>query len=450
MDFLLILLLTALNAAFAMSEMALTASRQTRLVAMAEGGDAGAAAALALMAEPTRFLSTVQVGITSIGVLNGIVGEAAFSDGVAVFLSQQLHLSATSAAFTATALVVALITCLNIIFGELVPKRIGQLYPEPVARLVARPMSLLALVAAPLVKFLTFSTQAVLRLLRIDARGSAQVTEEEITASLQEGVNAGVIEAQEHQMVRNLFHLDDRVLASMMLPRDDMVWLDAKLTVSEALAQVQARGLQGGYSWYPVCKGSLDEVVGIIGLSQLIAAHPSPLLNSSDGEAPALPTLQSLAQPAVFVPETLNGLELLEQFKQRQRQEGGGLVLVVDEYGVVQGMVTAFDLLEAITGELQVAPSSQAWATQRPDGAWVLDGQMPVNELKTQLSIKTLPNELGSRYNTLGGLIMSLTGQLPQQGDFLLCEGWRFEVLRLEGRRIDQVLAQKATTVQTA
>jgi putative hemolysin len=450
MDFLLILLLTALNAAFAMSEMALTASRKTRLMAMAEAGDTGAAAALRLMAEPTRLLSTVQIGITSIGVLNGIVGEAAFSDAVAAFFRQGFGLSAASAALAATALVVALITCLTIIFGELVPKRIGQLYPEPVARWVAKPMRVLALLTAPLVKFLTLSTQGVLKLLRVNTHGADTVTEEEISASLQEGVNAGVIEAQEHQMVRNVFHLDERALASMMLPRDDMVWLEAKHSVAEALAQILALGVQGGYSWYPVCRGGLDDVVGIVSLAQLLAAQGS---DADQAPAPqsllSTQTLQTLAQPAVFVPETLNGLELLGQFKNRQRQEGGGFVLVVDEYGVVQGMVTAFDLLEAITGELQVASSSQAWATQRADGAWLLDGQMPVSELKTQLGLKSLPDEASSRYNTLGGLLMSLMGRLPQASESVQCGGWRFEVLRLEGRRIDQVLATTAPAAQS-
>ncbi|MEY3639702.1 MAG: Magnesium and cobalt efflux protein CorC [Pseudomonadota bacterium] len=228
MDFLLIALLTLINGLFAMSELALASSRKARLAAMEEAGDKGAASALKLLENPTQFLSTVQVGITSIGVLNGIVGEAAFSGGVAVWL-MTWGMKEAAAAITATALVVAVITFTTIIFGELVPKRIGQLYPEPVARLVARPMAWLAGIAKPFVSLLSFTTHAVLKLLRIDTSGNRAVTEEEITASLEEGVDAGLIEAHEHQMVRNVFHLDDRPLTSLMvrilgIPFAGVVW----------------------------------------------------------------------------------------------------------------------------------------------------------------------------------------------------------------------------------
>jgi len=222
MDFLLIAFLTLLNGLFAMSELALASSRKARLAVMDEAGDKGAQAALKLLEEPTQFLSTVQVGITSIGVLNGIVGEAAFSASLAQVLVGW-GLSAPVASVSATAIVVTLITFTTIIFGELVPKRIGQLYPEAVARVVARPMAWLAKVAGPFVKLLSLSTQGMLKLMRIDSKGSQEVTEEEITASLAEGVSAGLIEEHEHQMVRNVFHLDDRPLTSMMTPRGDII-----------------------------------------------------------------------------------------------------------------------------------------------------------------------------------------------------------------------------------
>eukprot|EP01030_Chromulinospumella_sphaerica_P024520 gene24520-24603_t len=214
MDFLLILVLTLLNGVFAMSELALTASRKVRLQTMVEAGDKGAKAALALLDNPTQFLSVVQVGITSIGMLNGIIGEAAFSDDLAVWLLT-LGLPGRAAEITATALVVTIITFITIVFGELVPKRIGQLYPETVARALAIPMTWVATGAKPFVKLLAYATQATLRLLRLNATDNRAVTEEEISASLEEGVDAGIIEEHEHQMVRNVFHLDDRPLTSM-------------------------------------------------------------------------------------------------------------------------------------------------------------------------------------------------------------------------------------------
>ena len=319
MDFLLITLLTLLNGLFALSEMALAASRRVRLLALRDMGDPGAAAALRLMDQPTRFLSSIQIGITSIGVLNGIVGEAAFSVGLAQAL-MAWGLSSNVASILATALVVGIITCITIVFGELVPKRIAQLHPETVARWVAPAMEKLAWLTRPLVALLTALTSLTLRLLRVNTRAEHAVTEEEIRASLMQGVDAGVIEQQEHQMVRNVFHLDDRPLSSLMVPRTDIVWLQSDETVSQALSQLRARP---SHSWYPVCRGSLDEVLGLVSLADLLQQEDDTL------------ALEQLAQPVAFIPETLSGLDLLEQFRRpegrRQGQPMTRLVLVVDE-----------------------------------------------------------------------------------------------------------------------
>ncbi|HSV34126.1 MAG TPA: hemolysin family protein [Ramlibacter sp.] len=422
MEIFLIALLTLLNGVFAMSEMALASSRKARLATMAEAGDKGAAAALRLMDQPTRFLSTVQVGITSIGVLNGIIGEAAFSQGLGHWL-QSMGLGPRASGFAATAFVVAIITYVTIIFGELVPKRIGQLYPEAVSRLLAQPMSWLARVAGPFVKLLSASTQAVLKMLPIDTTLARGMTEEEIAHSLEEGVDAGVIEQHERQMVQNVFHLDDRPLTSMMVPRSDLEWLDASLTIAQCLYQV---GQDGAHSWYPVCRGSLDHVVGVVSVAKMLSL-------GADNAGPVEPH----ASPALFVPETLTGMELLEQFRQRS----GRMVFVVDEYGVVQGLMTPHDLLEAITGELQPVAQAEAWATQREDGTWLLDGLMPVAELKARLDIRELPEEERGRYNTLAGLLMSVSGRLPVVGERIDCADWVFEVIDLDGKRIDKVLA---------
>ncbi|MFZ9544316.1 MAG: hemolysin family protein [Hylemonella sp.] len=425
MELLLIVLLILLNGLFAMSELALAASRKARLIALANAGDGGAVAALAMIDKPNQFLSTVQVGITSIGVLNGIVSEAAFSQDLALWL-QDLGLSEKPAGITATGLVVTVITFVTIIFGELVPKRIGQLYPETVARWMSRPMNGLALAARPFVALLSATTQAVLQLMRIPTDVTRSMTEEEIRHSLEEGVDAGVIERQEQKLVQNVFRLDDRALTSIMVPRSEIDWLGADLSVAQSLQQISLKGHLQSHSWYPVCRGSLDQVEGIISLGMLLelgAAEPAPL-----GQH---------IQPAVFVPETLTVLELLEQFRARASR----LVLVVDEYGVVQGTVTPGDLMEAITGELQPITQTEAWATQRSDGSWLLDGLMPADELKSRLGIAALPQEDRGLYNTLAGLLQAVSGELPRVGERIECANWMFEVVDLDGRRIDKVLA---------
>jgi putative hemolysin len=432
MEFLLIVLLTLLNGAFAMSELALAASRKSRLSAMADEGDKGAQTALYLLDHPEKFLSTVQVGITSIGVLNGIVGEAAFSDGVAAWLVG-LGMNDGPAAVTATALVVALITFTTIIFGELVPKRIGQMYPEQVARWMARPMQALALLARPFVALLSACTQAVLRLLRLPSRVSRSMTAEEIRHNLEEGVDAGVIEQHEHQMVQNVFRLDDRPLSSLMVPRSDLAWLDLNDTVAQCLSRIAQA--HEAHSWYPVCRGSFDDVQGVISMGQLIALNADPLGQQQ--------TLQDHVQPALFVPETLSGMELLEQF----RAKATHLVLVVDEYGVVQGQVTPGDLLQAITGELQPVTQIEAWATQRADGSWLLDGLMPVDELRARLGLDELPQEDRGLYNTLAGLLMTICGHLPRVGEVVVWQDWQFEVVDLDARRIDKVLATRFSSL---
>ncbi len=424
MDTLLIVFLTLLNGAFAMSELALASSRKARLAAMAEAGDKGSITALKLLENPTQFLSSVQVGITSIGMLNGIVGEAAFSGDLGLWMEAK-GLTEATANIVSTAVVVVVITFITIVFGELVPKRIGQLYPEAVARWVSRPMTFVATAAKPFVWLLTQTTQGMLKLLRIDTNAVQHVTEEEINASLEEGVDAGIIEEHEHQMVRNVFLLDDRQLTSIMVPRSEIEWLDAQDSIDVAVQ----RAWTTGHSWYPVCRGGLDDVVGVIHLPRMLA-----LQAEGNNE-----TLMRHVQPAVFVPETLSGMELLEQFRERATR----MVFVVDEYGVVQGLLTPLDMLEAITGELSPHAAVDAWATQREDGAWLIDGAMPVTELKSRLDIEVLPDEDKGRYNTVAGLMQTVAGDLLAQADSVECAGWRFEVLVLDGRRIDQVLISR-------
>ena len=423
MDVALLIFLIFLNALFAMSEMALTASRKARLQVKVEAGESGAQAAMDLHDDPTKFLSVVQIGITSIGILNGIVGEAAFSAPFAHWLSETFTIKPRAADITATAMVVVVITFLTIIFGELVPKRIGQTHPEAVARLVARPMEWLSVIGRPFVRLLTVCTEFTLSLLGIKNGAGRSVTEEEINASLEEGLDAGVIEAQEHQMVRNVFRLDDRQVGSMMIPRAEIVWLDAAGSADDVLKVIADEE----HSRYPVCRGGLDDVIGVISaqtlLQQVMKGQPLAL-----GEG---------LQPSMFVPETLSGMELLEHFRASSAQ----LVFVVDEYGEVQGMITVRDVLEAITGEFTTPTDGDSWAVRRADGSWLFDGLIPVPELKDRLELKELPEEDRGRYNTLAGMIMLLLGRLPRTTDSVEWDGWHFEVVDLDGKRVDKVLA---------
>jgi putative hemolysin len=423
MDVALLIALILLNGLFAMSEMALTASRKARLQVMVEAGDSGAQAAMDLHENPTKFLSTVQIGITSIGVLNGIVGDAAFSAPFAAWLTQTFALHDRAADLTATAMVVVTITFLTIIFGELVPKRVGLMFPETVARNVAQPMNWLSLATRPFVKLLSFCTNGTLALMGIKGGPSRSVTEEEIAASLEEGLDAGVIEAQEHQMVRNVFRLDDRQVGSMMIPRAEIVWLEAGATPADILKVIS----EEEHSRYPVCRGGLSEVVGLVSAQSLLQEFMQgrPL------------DVTARLEPPVFVPETLSGMELLDQFRASAAQ----LVFVVDEYGEVQGMITVRDVLEAITGEFTTPTDEDSWAVQRDNGSWLFDGLIPMPELKDRLALKELPEEDKGRYNTLAGMVMLLLGRLPRTADAVEWQGWRFEVVDMDGKRVDKVLA---------
>jgi magnesium and cobalt exporter, CNNM family len=414
--------LVLLNGVFAMSEIALVMSRKARLQPLAEAGDPGAAAALRLHEEPTQLLSTIQIGITSISILNGIIGEAALAPLLAQWLRGR-GFEGSMVDYASTALVVVLITYFSIVLGELVPKRLGQLDPEAVARRVARPMQLVATIARPFVKLLAGSTQLVLRALGLKDAQARPVTQEEIHALLLEGSDAGVIEEDEHDMVRNVFRLDDRQIGSLMVPRRDVVYLDVNLPWEENVKRIE----ESGHTRYPVVRGGLRDIVGVISARSL-------LKRALRGHAPDWKTD---LQPPVFVPESLTGMELLQNF----RASGVQLAFVVDEYGEVLGIVTLRDVLEAITGEFRSGRAEDQWAVRRDDGSWLLDGLIPIPELKDRLELKDLPEE--ERYHTLSGMLMMLLGRLPQTGDKAEWERWRFEIVDMDGKRIDKVLASR-------
>lgn len=424
MQFLVLGILILLNGLLAMSEIALVTSRKSRLASMAEEGNKAASTAISLAEDPTAFLSTIQIGITSIGILSGIVGHGAF----AIPLSQQLQglgLPPQTAAFVSTAIVVVTITYISIVAGELVPKRIGQISPEPIACAVSRPMQHLASLTRPFVLLLSFSTNWLVRLLGVKKEGVDEVSEEDIQALLRAGSQTGVIEKQQHMMFRNIFQLDDRLIGSLMVPRSDVVFLDTTLPVEENLQRV----IESDHSRFPVCEGSLDRPIGIIRANQLMTS----IMRGN------VPDLRANLYPCTFVPETLTGLDLLEQFQTGYME----LAFVVDEYGEVQGLVTLHDLLQAVTGEFQESNPEDAWAVQREDGSWLLDGAIPIPEMMDRLALKSVPELEKGHYHTVSGMVMLLLGRLPRTGDHVDWENWRFEVVDMDEKRIDKVLASR-------
>lgn len=425
MEIAILFALILLNGGFAMSEIALVTSRKARLQKLIDGGDKGAEAAVKLGEDPTRFLSTVQIGITSISVLNGIVGEAALAQPLALWLAS-LGVPQAYASYGATGLVVVLITYFSIVLGELVPKRIGQTNPEAIARLVAQPVAWLAALTRPFVLLLTASTKAVLRVLGVKER-SNNVTEEEIHAMLAEGTSAGVIEKHEHTMVRNVFRLDDRQIASLMVPRGDIVYLEADAPFADSLVRIE----ESDHARFPVVRGGMENILGVVNARKLL----------SRAIGGGSPDMTHDLHPPLYVPETLTGMELLDNF----RASGVQMAFVIDEYGAVQGIVTLQDLIEAITGEFRPRDPATSWAVQRDDGSWLLDGLIPLQELKDRLDLDHVPEEDRGRYHTLSGMLMFLIGRLPRVTDTAEWEGWRFEVVDMDGKKIDKVIAMQPT-----
>jgi putative hemolysin len=417
------LLLILLNGLFSMSETAFVSARKVRLQQRAESGDANAQAALDLINAPNRFLSTVQIGITLIGILAGAFGGATLALSLAAFLDHITWLAPYSQTLS-LAFIVAVITYLSLVIGELVPKRIALNAPERIALAVARPMRLLSLLASPIIAFLSLSTEAVLRLLHVRPSSEPPVTEEEISQLMAQGRQAGIFEATEQDLVERVFRLGDRRVSALMTPRIDITWID----IDDPVDQIHLIIIQSGRSRFPVCQGILDNVLGIVHVKDLYAqlATGQPL------------DLRAIVQPALFVPESTRAFTVLERFK----QTGSSMALVVQEYGEIAGVVTLTDLLEALVGDLPSAgePTEQE-AVHRKDGSWLLDGALPVEELHDLLGIERLPDEDSRSYETVGGLVMYQLGRIPVTGDSFDWDGWHFEVMDMDGRRVDKVLA---------
>lgn len=423
MELLSLFALILLNGFFAMSEIALIMSRRSRLVPLAEEGDNSAKVALALHDDPTRLLSTVQIGITSIGILSGIFGEAALAAPLGAWL-QSLGMSQNASELLATALVVLVITYFAIVIGELVPKRLAQSNPERIARIVANPMRWLSIATRPFVRLLSWSTNAILGVFGQTDGDGQKVTEDEIHAILQGGSDSGAIEPEEHQMVRKVLGLDDRRVGSLMIPRSDIVYLD----LNDSMPVLLRRVIDSKHSRFPLCRANLSQIVGITHTKTILA-------QSMKGHF----ELESSAQPATYVPETITGKELLEHFRTTNFQ----MALVVDEYGEIKGLVTLQDVLEALTGEFSDANPDNSWAIQRNDGSWLLDGIIPIPELEDTLGINVELSEHRQGYYTLAGFLLNLLGKLPKASDIVTWQDWHFEIVDMDGNRIDKVLAYR-------
>ncbi|AZP12350.1 hemolysin family protein [Undibacterium parvum] len=426
MDILIILGLILINGLFAMSEIAVVSSKRIRLQKLADNGSRGAKAALVLSDSPSRFLSTIQVGITLIGIFNGAFGEASL---VAQLMPkiEQLPLIGQFAREVALVIVVVGITFSSLILGELLPKRIAMQYPETVASLIAAPMQRLSQMMGPFVKILTITTEALLRLMGLHQVKNNAVTEEEITGMLKEGTDAGLFEKTEHEIVSRALRLDDQRVAALMTPRMDIDFIDIEESLQYNLKKIAA----SPYSRFPVCKGNLSNVIGIIHAGHLFdqAIEKQSIVNVD---------IAAAVTPALFIPESLSAMQLLEAFKKNRAE----LALVINEYGEIEGIVTLSDVLGALVGDVAATDNNQeADSVQREDGSWLIDGGVSFNRFREILGTDlSFPEETSGSYHTLAGFVLTHFGYIPKSSEYFEWAGLRIEVVDLDKNRIDRLL----------
>lgn len=423
LELLIVLFLVLLNGFFAMSEMALVTSRKTRLKQMAESSK-GAQLALALAEQPDNLLSTVQIGITLIGVLTGVFGGEAIGLQIAAWLEGLWPQAAGYAGAIGIGTAVGLITAGTVIFGELVPKRLALTQPERIASLLATPLYVLSRIARPVVRALGAINRAVLRVLGIRDDARSAITEEEIQMLVSESHEQGLIDADERNMMTRVMRLGDRTVESIMTPRTRIVWLDQAASVEENLEEMRATP----YSRYPVYCHNDAEVIGVLEVKSL--------LGRIDGSTPEL--FAQLREP-LFVSESTHALKLLEIF----RAEAQSLALVVDEYGELSGLVTVNDLMGAVIGRIQASENlGDALVVTREDGSLLVDGGLPVGELEEVTGLH-LPGADDRDYHTAAGMVIEHFGRIPSAGEHFALEGWRIEVVDLDGPRVDKLLLQR-------
>lgn len=423
MDIALLLFLILLNGVFAMSEIAVISSRKARLQRLAEDGSPGAHSALALHNEPSNFLSTIQVGITSVGILSGAIGETALADPLAAWISQFALVEPYAKAIALTIVVLGL-TYFSVVVGELVPKRLGLLAPEGIASLIARPMNMMSRISKPVVWLLSTSSSLLLRLLGARRKEEPPVTDDEINVLMVQGAQAGVFHESEQEIVSNVLRLDEQRIGAIMTHRSDIYLVD----LDEPEEVVRGQIAESPFERIVVCRDGLDHVSGIL--------RTSDLLKAAMAGAP-LNVEEHLRAP-LYVPDSVSTTQLLESFRQARMQ----FALIVDEYGELEGLVTLTDVMTAIVGELPSfdSPEDQD-VVEREDGSWLVDGSVTIERLKDALEIEDeLPGEAENAFNTLGGFVMHMLGRIPAVSDHFDSTGMRFEVMDMDRNRVDKVL----------
>ncbi len=425
-EFLIILLLVLLNGFFALSEMAIVSARKVRLQQQAEDGSRGAARALKLLEKPTRFLSTVQIGITLIGILSGAFGGVTLAAALQSRLEEISFLSAYSQELS-VGLVVVLITFLSLVFGELLPKRIALLNAEKMAVALAPIMHVLSIINRPIVAFLSATTDWVLKLFRVKQSSQPAVTLEDVRTMISTGTREGVFETSEKDLVERVFKLDDRAVSSLMTPRTEVVFID----LEDSWDEIKAILLTSPFTHFPVYKGQLDSIFGVLAVRDVMTR----LIIGEEIK------VSEMLRPVIFLPETISALDTLEQM----RENSADMAVIMDEFSGVLGVVTRSDLLEVMLGQsLSRQAQEEAEITIRADGSWLADGLYQADDLKTLLDVDDLPQEAEVRYETLGGLVLTMLERIPVVGDQFTWNGYNFEVVDMDGRRVDKILISKA------
>lgn len=422
LEIFIILLLILINGLFAMSEIAIVSARKTRLQQAADSGNTAAKTALDLLQKPTRFLSTVQVGITLVGIWAGAFGGATLAEELEPLIAQITFLAPYSETISVV-IVVILITYFSLILGELAPKQIALNYAEQIAINIAPFMSRLAWLASPIVFFLSFSTEALLRILGIKSSLETVVSEEDVKMMIEQGTQEGVFEPIEEKMVGQLFRLGDQKVYTLITPRPEVVWLNSE----DSLEELRQKIIENSYSRYPVGRGSLDDILGVIIAKDLL------IQNFKDEPF----DLESLIQPALFVPEGLPAFDLLQRFKETRTK----IAIVIDEYGSMEGIVTLNDILTAIVGELPDADDTDPPPiVRRQDGSWLVDGMLLIDQFQETFALKELPSTTERYYQTVGGFVLAALGHIPTAGEYFNWESYRIEVMDMDEKRVDKIL----------
>lgn len=421
MEIIIILLLILLNGIFAMAEIAIVSARKSRLQHLANEGNKNAQAALELANSPNRFLSTIQIGITLVGILAGAYGGATIAEELASYFETIPYLAPYSEV-TGIAIVVAVITYLSLIIGELVPKRLALSNPELIASFIARPMRTLSKASAPLVYFLSISIDFILRVLQIKPKEEL-VSVEEVRMLIREGTRVGVFETAEKDIVERTLQLGDKKVNTLMTPRKEIVWLD----IDSSFKAIHSRVAKHPHSHFPVCRDTLDKVLGVVRTEDILSNF---LIEERID-------LRKFLHKPLFIPESTDGLKVLELFK----KSGIHTALVIDEYGNVQGVISMTDILEAIVGDIPTIDElGEQEIMKRNDGSYLVDGLVPIDEFKEHFHVGRLPGEKSGNYHTVGGFIMYKLGHIPASGDTFELESLKFEVMDMDGNRVDKML----------